>query len=107
MFFKTPGIWPQGATHIPGASKHMFSILWPELVGRTSRQIRKPERGMLWTGRGSRDEAQGGDREGGPPGKHTAHDGGGRARRALPTGAARVHQPWPSHLRQACDCPTD
>ena len=107
MFFKTPGIWPRGATHIPGASKHMFSILWPELVGRTSRQIRKPERGMLWTGRGSRDEAQWGDREGGPPGKHTAHDGGGRARRALPTGAARVHQPWPSHLRQACDCPTD
>ena len=27
MFFKTLAIWPQGATHILGASKHMFPIL--------------------------------------------------------------------------------
>ena len=27
MFFKTPAMWPQGATYIPGASKHMFLIL--------------------------------------------------------------------------------
>lgn len=81
MFFKTPGIWPQGAMHIPGASKHVFSIMWRELVGRTSRQIRKPETGMPWTGRGS------------------------RACWALTTRAASVHRPWPSHLRQAYDCP--
>ena len=43
-------------------------------------------RGMLWTGRGGRDEAHGGDREGGPYRKHTAPEGGGRAHWALTTG---------------------
>ena len=27
MFLKTPGIWPKGATHIRGASKHMLPIM--------------------------------------------------------------------------------
>ena len=95
----------------PGCHAHSWSIKarfqsWHELLGRASRQIRKPERGMLWIGRGSRDEAHGGDRKGGPHGKHTAPEGRGRAPWALRTGAACVHQPWPSDLRQAYDWPT-
>ena len=41
---------------------------------------------MLWIGRGGRDEAHGGDREGGPHGKHRAPEGGGRAHWGLTTG---------------------
>ena len=32
---------------------------WHESLGRASRQIRKLERGMLWTGQGSKDEPMG------------------------------------------------
>lgn len=64
MFFKTPGIWPQGATHIPGASKHMFQSCglswWEGPAGR----LESPREGCCGLA-GEAGEAHGGDREGG------------------------------------------
>lgn len=64
MFFKTPGIWPQGATHIPGASKHMSQSCglswWEGPAGRLESR-REGCCGLA----GEAGEAHGGDREGG------------------------------------------